>query len=316
MEELIGRFSEQWRCPLTLLNGAALSSYDHAVLVGLGGSALAADLYLTRRPEVPLLVWRDYNLPESPSENWPRTRLILSSYSGQTAEVLMAARSARARGWQPLVLASGGELWRLAEECNWPRIVLPAGWPQRLAVGVMLRALAQALGDEATESDLQSLPASIFTAADRERSSDLARRLRGTVPVVYAANARRALAYFWKISLNETGKMPAFYNVLPEANHNELEGFAAQTMTPFSFIFITAGDNESAPIARRFQILDRQIKSKGWSVEWVEAGHDWQALFRVVLLATATATAHARLLGLDPLAVPTIDKFKEELCQT
>ena len=67
------------------------------VIAGMGGSASAGDLVATcaaERVEIPIVVHRGYGLP---SVAWDEALVIAVSYSGNTAEVLSAAETARAR---------------------------------------------------------------------------------------------------------------------------------------------------------------------------------------------------------------------------
>ena len=76
----------------------------------MGGSAIGADLIgglVADTLRVPLVVWRDYDLPA-----WvgPRTLVIAASYSGGTEETLSAVERALAVGAPTLGITTGGRL--------------------------------------------------------------------------------------------------------------------------------------------------------------------------------------------------------------
>ena len=50
------------------------------------------------------------------------------------------------------------------------------------------------------------------------------------------AKFARSIANIVKIKINENAKRPAFSNALPEANHNEMIGYARES-GPFAFIY-------------------------------------------------------------------------------
>ena len=51
--------------------------------------------------------------------------------------------------------------------------------------------------------------------------------MHGTVPVIAGAELAAAAAYRWKSQFNENASLPAFASPLPEADHNEVVGWAA-----------------------------------------------------------------------------------------
>jgi glucose/mannose-6-phosphate isomerase len=78
------------------------------------------------------------------------------------------------------------------------------------------------------EEELQKMStlATTFNPSDYEKDGKtLAQRMKNHIPVIYSSNNNLSIIYNWKIKLNETGKIPAFFNVLPELNHNEMTGF-------------------------------------------------------------------------------------------
>ena len=77
-----------------------------------------------------------------------------------------------------------------------------------------------------------------------KKGKRLQEKISGKVPVIYASSENCAIAYNWKIKLNEGAKIPAFYNTFAELNHNEMTGFDVIDSTKslsdkFHFIFLT-----------------------------------------------------------------------------
>src|SRR5206468_7897 len=144
---------------------ASYGAADSIVVAGMGGSAIGADLVgglLQDSLRVPLVVWRDYDLPA-----WvgPRTLVIASSYSGGTEETLSAA--------------------------------------------------ARAPGDR--------LGPTVPSATNGAKQ--LATALAGRVAIVYGGGFLAAVARRWKGQFNENAKHWAFYEALPELDHNAVMGY-------------------------------------------------------------------------------------------
>src|SRR5580693_7461744 len=124
-----------------------------AVVVGMGGSAIAADLVRSitdPETELPLGVTRGPTLPRSVG---PETWAVFASYSGQTWETLSAYDEARRRGASLWTIGPGGELARRAERDGVPHLLLPPGLPPRAALGYMFGGLLGALDPFFPESN-------------------------------------------------------------------------------------------------------------------------------------------------------------------
>ena len=57
------------------------------------------------------------------------------------------------------------------------------------------------------------------------------------------APSSRRRGYRWKCQFNENAKLPAFWSVLPEADHNEVVGWAAaRDLGRFSYVSLEDGE--------------------------------------------------------------------------
>jgi glucose/mannose-6-phosphate isomerase len=137
------------------------------------------------------------------------------------------------------------------------------------------------------------------------------------VPIIYASEKNRALAYNWKIKFNETAKIPAFCNVFPELNHNEMTGFDAKTATQFlsdKFYFIFLRDFVDHPgIFKRMALTGELFKKRGFNVEILDFGgeNQWLKIFSTLLIADWAAYFTALNYGADPESVPMVEEFKK-----
>ncbi|MEK7650673.1 MAG: SIS domain-containing protein [Patescibacteria group bacterium] len=309
MQEQIRNFAKQLDWPPVVENSGELFKTNKFIVCGLGGSALAAGLLKVAEPNLDLLIHRDYGLPRVPEYFLRESLIILSSYSGNTAEVLDAGREALARGLNLAVIATGGELLDWAKSNNLAHVVLSAGLQPRMALGYACKALGALMSDEKM---LATLSTTVLAAASLEAMGEaLGAKLRERIPVIYSSNKNYNLAYHWKIACNETGKTPAYANACPELDHNELESdFSGQN---FYFIFLRDETGDDARITKSLDKIVELYKSKNLNTEVIElAGATvWSKIFHSMILANWTALQLAKLNGREPEPVLVVEEFKK-----
>ncbi len=121
------------------------------VVAAMGGSAASGDLLaacVAERLSVPVIIHRGYGLPAAAVGD---TLVIASSYSGDTAEVVAAARAAVARALPMVTVTTGGALAALAREHGVAQVTLPAGLMPRMALGYLFFPLLRILADAGLE---------------------------------------------------------------------------------------------------------------------------------------------------------------------
>lgn len=317
MYESIKSFSKQLLYKLEIINGENLKQADSFVVVGMGGSALAPLLLKTWKKDLDITIHRDYDLPLS-VDKLKNKLIILSSYSGDTEEVISAFHKAKENNLNIAVISIGGELLSLAKENGIPFIELPdLGIQPRMALGLSLKAFLKFLGEEDALKDLEALGNVFDVNLYENEGKKLASEIRDCVPVVYASTTNTSLAYIWKIKLNETGKTPAFYNVLPELNHNEMTSFDINKNTEklsknFSFL-IFKDEEDSEKLKKRIEILEKLYSDRKLKVKIIELREKniWLKIFSTLILADFTAYYLAKEYGLESEQVPMVEEFKK-----
>ena len=310
MDEQIKDLGKQLVWRPEIINREQLETRTKFIVCGMGGSALSASMLKVAEPKLDLLIHRDYGLPRVPDHFLNESLVILSSYSGNTAEVLDAGRESLELGLHLAVVTSGGKLLDWAKQNNLPYIVLPADSQPRMALGYFCKALAILLGDSNLLATLGTtmIPSTLLVAT----GETLANKLRNKIPVIYSSTSNYPLAYHWKISLNETAKVSAFANAFPELNHNEMQS----QFDPDQFIFIFLRDDSDDPrIEDRLDKLKLLYERAGLEVEMVQitGATVWGKIFHSVILAEWTALHLARMHDVDPESVPLIEEFKKSL---
>ncbi len=315
----IKNYASQFAYQPILENAGKLKKkFSKFIVIGMGGSHLAANIIKAWHPEADLVVWTNYGLPPLHEKDLKERLVIASSYSGNTEETLDAFSAARAKHLAVAVVAAGGKLLRYAEKFGVPYVRMPRQDIQpRMATGFSFMAMLAVMGEKTWTLEARELAKQLHPAREDRRGQDLAKRLYGSVPVIYASARNATVARNWKIKFNETGKIPAFTNVVPELNHNEMTGFDAKEKTTslsrgFRFVFLKDGADDRR-ILKRMSVLERLYHDRGFKVEIVllQGRNEIQKIFNALILADWTAYHTAKLYGVDPEQVPMVEEFKK-----
>ncbi len=135
------------------------------------------------------------------------------------------------------------------------------------------------------------------------------------MPVVLGAGPTSAVAYRWKTQINENAKVPAHSAELPEADHNEVEGWAGvDGLGAFAAVFLD--DSDLHPRVReRISITESVIAPHAAAVRRVESVGEGRVerVLSLVLLGDLVSAYLAVLRGVDPTPVEAIARVKAQL---
>lgn len=302
--------------------------FDNIVYAGMGGSALAALLSVSwPGHKLPFEVCRQYHIPSYVSD---KTLFIAASYSGNTEETLSALAEAQEHHAKIVIISGGGKLEEIATAKNYPYLQIPKASQPRYAVFYNLKALvaivsaagaidsskAQSEMKEATSFLRDSVAAWIVTVpTDQNPAKKLAGELTGKSAVVYSGPLLAPAAYKWKISFNENAKTIAWWNSLPEFNHNEFIGWSSHPIEkPYGIIELRS-NLEHPRVQKRFEVGERLLSGRRpapYVVE-VQGNNLLQQLLWAVTYGDFVTIYLAILNGLDPGPVDLVEKFKTEL---
>lgn len=301
----------------------------NVVLVGMGGSALAAALvktWLRAELNIPFEIVRNYTLPKYVNHE---TLVIASSYSGNTEETLQGLETARSAGAQVAIITSGGSLKKQAEADDISYVQLPSDLQPRMAVVYNLRALIAILvhfqlvspdhfDDIANCSSWLGQQSRLWTSdvsVDKNYAKQLALMAVGKTAVFYGGQVTSPVAYKWKISWNENAKNIAFWNEFPEFNHNEFIGWTSHPIEKPFAIFDLVSHLEDSRILRRFEVSDRLLSGKRPKATIIKLEGDslLAQLLWGSILADFVSIYVAILNGVDPTPVLLIERLKKEL---
>jgi glucose/mannose-6-phosphate isomerase len=304
---------------------------DSVVILGMGGSAIAGDLVRTLvgyESPVPIVINRDYQLP---GFVYDRTLIIASSYSGDTEEVIAAFRAALDRDAMCVAVTTGGELAQICEEEGLPLIIFAYESQPRAALGyslAVLLALLEQLGFVADavaqlEGAVRALEPSaarigVEVPEAKNLAKQLARRLDGKLPVIYGAEHLSQVARRWKCQLNENSKGWAFWEELPELNHNAVAGYEFPARLAAEVHVVLLASELYQPRQRaRMEVTGEVLSQKGISHEYIHVvGESITAqMLWAIHLGDYVSYYLAALRDVDPTPVAGITYLKDRLAK-
>lgn len=314
MEDQIARFPSQYSWEPALVRGEKLVEHTGTVVCGMGGSHLGARLLSLHPSCPPLLIHSSYGLPKLPSA-WASSALyIASSYSGDTEETLDAARAVFSKGYPLAVIAAGGALEAFAHEHELPFIRLPKeDLEPRMAMGYQMIAFARLFQNTDLENAIRTTGAALSVTEAKTQGETLAGLIRDTVPFFYASSDNLPIAYHVKASINETGKMPAQYNVVPELCHNELSGYTGKSTKVLPVFLEDQADD--ARVRARMSLMQEMLKEQGVpTASFALAGSTpLHKALMMVLVANYAGAFLAKERGVPDAHTPLIGEFKKRL---
>lgn len=311
----------QLRDALWRIETARLEADDSAGLMvcGMGGSAVGGDLAAAAigdRLTRPMVAVRGYELPSWATPEWT---VLCSSYSGNTEETLACFEAAEALGARRLVVSTGGELVDRAREADVPVVGLPGIFQPRVAVAYMFVAAAEAaaLVGAAPRVRTEIDTAAAFLEGQIEElkstAAEIAAGLDGNVAVVYGSDLTAPVAKRWKTQINENAKAPAFAAELPEADHNEICGWAPDSGAErMAAVFLEDCDQHPRE-RRRFELTAGLVGAGAANVQRLETVGETRVerLLWATLLGDLVSLEIASSRGVDPESIVAIDKLKE-----
>lgn len=303
-------------------NVGPIGAGRRGVVVGMGGSGIAGAVlstWLAAERGLPLATVNDSHVPPWIGEG---DLVVAVSYSGNTLETLAATRDAMARGSDLVGVASGGTLRDLCNGHGLPFVMIPGGMMPRSAFGYLFGTLA-ALFDAAAEARIAASwlkehgrRVTPEVSAARNPAKKIAMRLEGRTPIIYGTPTYAPVARRWQTEFNENAKVLSWASVLPEADHNELVGWAEDPAArKFAPIFLrdpAEPDDYKAIVDATRDLVKRKVK-----VEEIHAeGPTLLArMLSTIQLGDWASFYLAILREVDPTPVAVIQKLKTRLAK-
>ncbi len=299
--------------------------YGRVIVGGMGGSAIGGDVArdVFNKINFSIETVRGYDLPGHARPD--DTLFFAVSYSGNTEETLSLFNQALERGLNVVAITSGGRLAEISRQKGLPLITIPSGYPPRGALGWLFGALVMALERvgllEGVADSLNKTARFLRSIAGELEGEDgmaidFANKFYRRLPIIYAPSDMVSVALRWQAQINENAKQLAHINVLPEMNHNEINGIKhpADIVERSWVVFLK--DRDTHPrVLRRIEITRRIIEEDVLGMDEVESKGEsrMERIFYLIWLGDFVSYYLAVYNGEDPIAIPRISHLKDAL---
>lgn len=308
----------------------------NVVVAGMGGSRFTPKTIgalLRKKLTVPYEICEDYTVPAYINSE---SLVILSSYSGSTEEVLSAGNDALKKGAKLAGICMGGKIAGFLKQNNAPAYIFnpknnPCGQP-RIGGGYLLMGhlgFINALG--LAEIDEKEVAGAIEFArstgkkylaeipASQNQAKQLAMFLKDKHPFIITAEFLKGFGNGFANQINETAKMISDYRYISELNHHLMEGLSRPATLHQNGVFVfILSKLYSNSIQKRFKITKDVVeKQKVATHEITLTGPDKLShVLEGYTLSSFTTYYMAMLYDTDPVAIPWVDYFKEQLANS
>lgn len=291
-------------------------------ICGMGGSGIVGDIVkglIGDKIEVEVI--KDYYIPSYLDVN---SLVFIISYSGNTEESISAFENAIKNGCKIIIITSDGKLKEIAEKYEIPLILIPKGYPPRGAIGYMLGSVLLNLERNSIVQVSRELKESIefLEKLSREFEShssisfEIASKLYLRLPIIYSTKSTYAIAYRWQTQINENAKSFCHINILPEMNHNEINGIKnPQSFISRSWLIFLYDENDNERVKRRIEITSEILRDSVMGVSIIKGkGETYlHRMLYLILLGDYVSYFLARMYNEDPYLIPRIEELKERM---
>ncbi len=325
MKTLVEGFTNQLQQALDIANNAILTpkqNIQHIVVTGLGGSGIGGTILtevVQAECPVPICVNKDYFLPEYVGKH---SLVIISSYSGNTEETLMAMNQAIDKEAQIICVTSGGKVLELAQQHQFDTIIIPGGHPPRSCIGYSLIQLLKIIQFNGfVKTDLLEQVKLSINLLDKENSTikteatNIAKTLEGKIAVIYSLGSCEGVTVRFRQQINENSKMLCWHHTFPEMNHNELVGWTERNENLAVVTFKTSYDFERTQ--KRYEICKPLFTKYSASVtDIVAKGNSRLEQFMYLINIGDWISCYlADIKNIDATEVDVITNLKNELAK-
>jgi glucose/mannose-6-phosphate isomerase len=301
-------------------------SLNQIFVCGMGGSSISGQLlesyFRILRIKIPVYVVEDYALPDYTDRN---SLVFIVSYSGNTEESISCYREALKRNLNIIIVTTGGKLEEYSRINRLPCVLVPKGYQPRNAVAYLFFPMLKVLENAGIINDNSDDVKNLVDNLRKNQSNfdrigrDIALKLFGKLPVIYASSNFYSVAYRWKCEINENTKIPAFCNKFPELNHNEFNSYVnVNKLNVPIHIVILQDQDDHRRVIKRMELTRKNIKEMtNDTVKFTEITIRGDSIltkmFTTIYIGDLVSYYLAINYATDPSPVEWIEKFKKEL---
>ena len=305
-----------------------IGTFSEILYAGMGGSGIAGDYAAS--VALPVGTRVDVHKGYGPIPPWAirvRPLLIAASYSGNTEETIDMVTSAWESGLTVATVTTGGKLGDLTAQHKWGTVRVPTGLQPRAAAGYMIGAVIRLLEGAQAVDDQRLAFLEAADLADKmttegsdawNQAASIAEALEGRIPIIYGGGSvSSVVAQRWKTQINENAKVPAWYSILPELDHNEIVGWETMpdmTSGNVGVVVLTDESDHDRVESRVSFTRDLTRDAVPWVGEVASTGSSRLArLTSLTVIGDLASWMLAQRLAVDPTPVVTIEKLKKLL---
>jgi glucose/mannose-6-phosphate isomerase len=292
-------------------------NYIH--MLGLGGSAVAGELLSDMLGSEKLV-----KIHRGIKPLREKSGLIISSYSGNTKEILDIAPSTLGGLRTVIFITSGGRLADIAFENSVPVWRIPENYQPRAAVGYSMALILALMEKWRIVSGKQKI---LVNAAQRLKESlsdgdfddhvlvraalSLATTLINKYTIVFHTQKCTGSGIRLAAQICENTKIPAFSVALPEALHNTVEGFANSNPSNWNLIFMS-DQTDQTNMREAIQNAMVYFSNKGFNcVAYPATGDDpFELTLSRLFVADLVSLFLASKYKIDPTPLAAITDLK------
>jgi glucose/mannose-6-phosphate isomerase len=296
------------------------------IFAGVGGSGIVGDVlcdYSRRAIGIPSFVCRASRIPSFVDEN---TLFIAISFSGDTNETLGMLDQARRAHARLATVTSGGKLHSNSIDEKIPYVEVPRNLIPRVALPELLAATIFVLGKgrvvRDTDSLLEATRAAVRQQIDlvkasvpqsQNKAKQAAAALNDRLPLLIGDEENASVLRRFKNELNENAKVPAFYMAIPEAFHDDIEGFATLRQLSKTQPLFLHSPEESAGETKTVEKLEELLVELGYPPPIAFEGKGTERLgwlLSAITFGDYVSAYLAILRSIDPSTLALIPKFR------
>lgn len=300
---------------------------NNILIVGMGGSAISGDIIsnlLREKLSLPITVVRGYTLPRWVDD---KSLIILSSYSGNTEETLSVYDYSKARSSMLISVTTGGVLQEKSNKDEIPSISMPTGFQPRAALGLSLTSLMMIFSrlnliDSSTIDDFLSSSRELplyfdDSCQEKQYAYDVAQQISDGVLSIYGTESGTdVVASRFRAQIAENSKIISSHHILPELDHNEIEGWNSKQFKDQKMNIVWLQDhNDHERVKKRVQVTSDLLSEIGINNIFISCDGDsfLSRQLKLILLTDMISYYLAIINEVDPIPVDRIMNLKEKL---